>query len=267
KIQNAGGGGIVMTASARAQHLTIANNQLLGVAPSTDSAIVGQLQFALGIRLNFVVAAEIEGNIIRDLGMNFPTAGSPVGIIGMALIACSSARIAGNQIANIGALSVPTGPSAGIVMTAPFDRAEVANNVIRRSDPIAPGTGDWRALFLGPLANFAGGFKFNVVQTAPGQLVVVGDLVLVAVAEGMQLAAARGNFWEGASAAAFTPPGSFVALTATGSCIFTDNQGLLAAAGRTLASIGAPVVVAANNILTGGTPPLQISAPENRFTV
>jgi hypothetical protein len=185
----------------------------------------------------------------------------------MALIACSSARIAGNQIANIGALSVPTGPSAGIVMTAPFDRAEVANNVIRRSDPIAPGTGDWRALFLGPLANFAGGFKFNAVQSAPGQLVVVGDLVLVAVAEGMQLAAVRGNVLEGASAAAFTPTGSFVALTATGSCIFTDNQGLLAAAGRTLASIGAPVVAAANNILTGGTPPLQISAPENRFTV
>ena len=54
-------------------------------------------------------------------------------------------------------------------MTAPFDRAEVSNNVIRRSDPLAPGTGDWRALFVGPLANFAAGFKFNVVQIAKGE--------------------------------------------------------------------------------------------------
>jgi hypothetical protein len=267
-IQNAAGGGIIMTASARAQHLSIANNQILGVAPSPANTTVGQLQFAFGMRLNFVAAAEIEDNIIRELGMNFPGNGSPVGIVGVTLIACSSARVAGNQITNIGPLSVPTGPSAGVVMTAPFDRADVSNNVIRRSDPLAPGIGDWRALFLGPLANFAGGFKFNVVQTAPGQLVVVGDLVLVAVAEGMQLGAVRGNVLAGASASAFGPPlPSFVTLTTTGSCIFTDNQALLAASGRALASLGAPVVAAANNMLNGGTPPLQISAPENRFTL
>jgi hypothetical protein len=226
------------------------------------------LQFSFGIRLNFVAAAAIEDNIIRELGMNFPDNGSPLGIVGVTLIACSSARIAGNQITNIGPLSVPTGPSVGLVMTAPFDRADVSNNTIRRSDPLAPGIGDWRALFLGPLANFAGGFKFNVVQTAPGQLVVVGDLVVVAVAEGMQLAAVRGNVLVGASASAFGPPlPSFVSLTATGSCIFTDNEALLAANGRALASLGAPVVAATNNILNGGTPELQISAPENRFTL
>jgi len=268
-IQNAAGGGIIMTASARAQHLSIANNQILGVAPSPANTTVGQLQFAFGMRLNFVAAAEIQDNIIRELGMNFPGNGSPVGIVGVTLIACSSASIAGNQITNIGPLSVPTGPSAGVVMTAPFDRADVSNNVIRRSDPLAPGIGDWRALFLGPLANFASGLKFNVVQTAPSQLILVGDLVLVAMAEGMQLAAVRGNVLAGASANVFGPPipPSFVGLTVTGSCIFTDNQAVLAASGRALASLGAPVVAAANNILNGGTPPLQIGAPENRFTV
>jgi hypothetical protein len=269
-IENTGAGGIIMTASARgqssAQHLSVANNQLLGLVPSAANAIVSQLQYALGIRLDFVAAAEIEGNVIRDLGMDGT---SNVQRVGIALIACSSARIAGNQVANIGPLNVAFGPSAGIAVTGFFDRAEISNNVIRRSDPIAPSTGDWRALYLGPLGSFAGGFKYKVVQTDPGRFFLVGDGVLAAALEGTQLAAIRGNVATGGSAGSFSPDGSFVELNAAGSCIFTDNQCILLVPGnaRPLAKLSAPLVAAANNILTGGMPSLQIEPRDNKHTI
>ena len=247
-----------------AQHLSIANNQLLGLVP-----VVGQLQSALGIRLDLVAAAEMEGNVIRDLGMDVK---SNVSRVGIALIACSSARLAGNQITNIGPFVptfAPSAPSAGIAVTGPFDRAEVSNNVIRRSDPIAPSPGDftlWRALYIGPLFNVAGDFTHSVVQTAPGQFVLVGDNVLAAVIQGAQLASVRGNVMAGGAAGPFSTDGSFVELDVTGSGIFTDNQCILLVAGNTklppLAMLTAPIVAASNNILTGGAPSLQMKASQ-----
>src|SRR5262249_17489029 len=47
------GGGIVMTGQGAAQHLSVANNQLLQLAPT-----VGSLQVVLGIRLTFVATVE-----------------------------------------------------------------------------------------------------------------------------------------------------------------------------------------------------------------
>ena len=101
-IQGAGAGGIIMTGQGSAQHLSIANNQLLRLVP-----VVGQLQSALGIRLDLVASAELEGNVIRDLGMDVK---SNVSRVGIALIACSSARLAGNQITNIGPFVPTFGP-------------------------------------------------------------------------------------------------------------------------------------------------------------
>src|SRR5262249_46105122 len=241
-----------------ARHLSIANNQLLGLVPATANPLVDQLQYALGIRLDFVAAAEIEGNVIRDLGMD--SAGN-VPRVGIGLVACASARISGNQIINIGPLNHTFGPSAGIAVTGPpFDRAEISNNVIRRSDAIGQSASDttlWRALYIGPLAVFAGGFKYHVVSIAAGRFALIGDHVLAAIFEGAQLAAVRGNVMVAASFSAI------VEVSVTGSCIFTDNQGILLVLGNArapLAVLSAPMVAASNNILTGGIPSLQISA-------
>jgi len=267
-IQAAGAGGIVMTGQASAQHLSIANNQLLGLVP-----VVGQLPSVLGIRLDFVAAAEIEDNVIRDLGMD---AASTVSRVAIALIACSTVRIAGNQITNIGPVTptfAPAAPSAAIAVTGPtFDRAEISGNVIRRSDPIAASTGTftlWRAVYVGPLVQIAGGFTHKVVQTAPDQFVVVGDVILAGVITGAQLAAVRGNVMAAGSAGPFAPAGSLVEVDAAGSGVFGDNQCILLSPGSPspLATLAAPMVAAANNILTGGAPSLQITTPDNRFTV
>jgi hypothetical protein len=279
-IENAGAGGIVMTGSARApssaQHLSIANNQLFGLVPNTANPIVGQLQAALGIRLDFVTAAEIEGNVIRDLGMDV-TSNAPR--VGIALVACSSTRIAGNQMSNIGPLNGAFGPSAGIAVIGPtFDRAEVSNNVIRRSDPGTQSTGAfWHALYLGPLGPFANSFNYKFVQIVGGQFVsgvwnrslgrtiVIGTDVFAVVPEGAQLAAVRGNVMAAASFSAIAEVN-----VVAGSCIFAENQGSLTALANAtppLAVLSAQRVAASNNILTGGNPSLQITAPENKYTV
>jgi hypothetical protein len=266
-IQGAGGGGIVTTGKGSAQHLSIANNQLLGLIP-----VIGQLQSALGIRLNLVSALEIEGNIIRDLGMDVA---SNVSRVAIALVACSAVRIAGNQISNIGPVNptfAPAAPSAAIAVTgATLDRAEVSGNIVRRSDPIALGAATftlWRALYIGPLVQFAAVFTHKFVKTAAGQFFFVGAKILAGVTPGAQLAAVRGNVMEAASAGPFAPAGSLVEVDVTGSAIFSDNQCVLLSAGNPspLATLTAPMIAAANNILTGGAPTLQIAVPPDKFT-
>jgi hypothetical protein len=269
-IQGTGAGGIIMTGQATAQHLSIANNQLLGLVPT-----VGQQQAVLGLRLTFVTAAEIESNIIRDLGLD---AVSTVSRVAISLIGCTASRIAGNQISNIGPVAptfAPAAPSAAIAATGPtFDRAEVSGNVIRRSDPIGLSIATftlWRAVYVGPQIAVAGAATHSVAQTSAGQFVVVAENVFAAINPGLQFAAVRGNVMEGGSAGPFSPAGSFVEVEVTGSGVFTDNQGTLLTAPNTspppLATVTAPIVAAANNVLSGGVPSLQIKGPPDvKFT-
>jgi hypothetical protein len=187
--------------------------------------------------------------------------------VGIGLFACGSARVAGNQLSNIGPLNQTFGPSAGIAVTGPpFDRAEVSNNVVRRSDVTGQSTGDstlWRAIYIGALSAFAGGFTYQVVQVAE-RFFLVGDFTVLAAFLGEQVAAVRGNVMEAESFSAVAE------LSVSGSCVFADNQGTLFALGNArapLAVLSAPMVVASNNILNFGAPPLQINAPEGKYTV
>jgi hypothetical protein len=270
-IEAAGAGGIVMTGTpttpSSAQHVSVANNQLLGLIPSTANPAVTVLQAALGIRLDFVSAAEIVDNVIRDLGMD-TTGNTPR--VGIAVVSCVSARIAGNQLSNIGPLNHTFSPSAAIAVTGPpFERAEVSDNVIRRSDPVVASSGDstlWRAIYVGPLATFANSFNTKFVQLADRSVAVVGFGIFVAPPQGAQLTAIRGNVAAGSSFSAL------VEASVAGTCIFSDNQGTLVsgvvgAAPPPLAIISAPILAAANNLLSGGSPSLQIEAPNNQYTV
>jgi hypothetical protein len=98
---------------------------------------------------------------------------------------------------------------------------------------------------------------------------VVGDVILAGVITGAQLVAVRGNFMAAGTAGPFAPAGSFLEVDAAGSGVFSENQCLLVSPGNPspLATLAAPLVAAANNVLTGGVPSLQIAAPDNKFTV
>jgi hypothetical protein len=272
-VQGAGGGGIVMSRFNSAQHLRIAGNQLLGLIPSVANPDVAILNVAVGVLLIAVGLVEIEGNVIKDLGLD--TAGN-ISRTGIGLIACSSVRIAGNQVINIGPASVTFGPSAGIAVTGPpFDRAEVVDNIIRRSDSVTQATDStvWRALYIGPLATFGESAAFSTVPLADNQFLLVSAAATFAVNEGQQLATVHGNFMEALSIAPAAE------ITTTGTCIFTNNQCALHAPsffglsqagsvaepssffpGNTAVSLAARSVVASNNIVTGGFLNIDIAA-------
>ncbi|HEV2099511.1 MAG TPA: DUF6519 domain-containing protein [Stellaceae bacterium] len=272
-VETAGGGGIVMSRGNSAQQLRIAGNQLLGLIPSIANPDVVALNVAAGILLTAVGLVEIEGNVIKDFALD--TTGN-ISRVGISLIACKSVRIAGNQVINIGPASVTFGPSAGIAVTGPpFDRAEVVDNIIRRSDSVTQATDStiWRALYIGPLAAFGESAVFSVIPLADNQFLLVSDAAAFAVNEGQQQATVHGNFMEALSIA----PAAEV--STTGTCIFTSNQCLLhapnffrAAAGEragepssffpgnTAVLLAAPSVIASNNFVTGGFLNLDIAA-------
>jgi hypothetical protein len=262
------GGGIVMTGQGAAAHLSVVNNQLLALAPT-----VGSLPVVLGMRLTFVATVEVEGNVVRDLGLDVT---SHVSRVAISLIGCSSVRIAGNQLANIGP-PIPTfapssAASAAIAMTGPtFDRADVSGNVIRRSDPLAPNSDFtlWRALYVGPSIAVAGAATHSVAQTSAGQFVIVGDNFLAAINPGLQAAAARGNVMTAGAAGPFAPGGSLVEMAVAGSGVFAENQCILVTLGASspLATLSAAAVTASGNVLTGGTPSLQITVPKTNYAI
>jgi hypothetical protein len=256
-IEKTGAGGIVMTGpatggAASAQHLSIANNQLLGLVPLTSNPMVGLLQYALGIRIQNVAAAEIEGNVVRDLGMD-ATGQAPR--VGIGVGACKSVRISGNQLINIGPLDVTYGPSAGVaVIGPPFDRVEVSNNVIRRTDQVGRVSNDatfWRAVYIGPIGQFTDSFKMKFVQLAEGKFLLSLGTAIIIVPQGEQVTAVRGNTLEGQSS------GAVVEVSSIGSCVFTDNQcNLLSPAGlrQPLATLASAIVAASNNVVLGTGP-------------
>jgi len=277
-IQHTGAGGILMTdvaAPSSAQHLSIANNQLIGLIPDTTNPLVGTLQVAGAISLNFVAALEIEGNLIRDLGTGIA---DKIPRVGIALLSCGTARVAGNQIVNLGPVSptfLPTAPAGAIIVSGPaFDRAEISQNIVRRSDPIALALANfilWRAVYVGPLVPFASGFSHKIVQTDSGKFLLVSENAIMAAITGEQVTAVRGNLMEAASAGPFAPAGALVQVEVSGSAVVTDNQCVLLTPGGTnpspLATLAAPMIAVANNILSGGAPSLQVTAPANKFTI
>ncbi len=272
-VETAGGGGIVMSRGNSAQHLRITGNQLLGLIPSVANPDVVALNVAVGILLTAVGVVEIEGNVVKDFALD--TTGN-ISRTGIGLIACNSVRIAGNQVINVGPASVTFGPSAGIAVTGPpFDRAEVVDNIIRRSDSVTQATDStiWRGLYIGPLATFGESTVFSAVALADNQFLLVSNAAAFAVNEGQQQATVHGNFVEALSIA----PAAEV--STTGTCIFTSNQCSLHApnffgiaagdrvaepssffGGNTAVLLAAPSVIASNNFVTGGFLNLDIAA-------
>jgi len=271
-IENTGAGGIIMTASlagvfSAAQHLSIANNQLLKLIPDTSNPMVTLLNGALGIRLLFTAVAEIEGNVVRDLALNPNGTPSRVGI---GLLACGSVRISRNQVINIGNPESPSfESSAGIAVLGPLGRLEVSGNTSQRSETLTPSTtSNWYALFVGELTDFITKTILKVVPTNPQSTQPIQsyytNLYLKTVLVGLRAVSLRGNFLAASTASELAK----VILTGSSpndSCIFTENQCVLIPSDVRRSpiinvSLSARAVIAGNNFINGGTTALDIHA-------
>ena len=255
-IENAGAGGIVMTGyiidprttPSSAQHLSVTGNQLLGLVPAVSNPLVAKSNLAIGILLQFVPVAEIEGNVVKNLGMDTQGNTSRVGI---GVVACNSVRVSGNQIINIGPSTVTVGPSAGIsIVGPPFDRAEVTGNTVRRTDSGKQGdfTSLWRGIYIGPLTNFASASNFTLVSTAGNRFAIIAALSIFEVNQGAQMVLVRGNFLD---AFGFGPAAE---IEAAGACTFSDNQCFLTGYRVPTVSIRAQDIVASANYVRTGMP-------------
>jgi hypothetical protein len=262
-IEGCGGGGIVVEDDGSADVLVVENNQLLDVAPQAtgaDAAVVG-------IGMAQVAQLVVAGNALRGIGaasvQNARRAGIAVG-------ACASVRIAGNEIVDLGPLEF-VNLSIGIDVTGPFERVDVVDNVVRRSQPPAVGQGAGAAI----------GVRVRRVTAEPtftaGNLLMVelGDRVLAvggrqarALARGQEGATVRGNVLDahgGAPALEVVAGGAVVVLEnrcqTVGSATLAGGAGVAVVAGGT--------VIASNNTLQGppDTPTLRMQAAQGAFTI
>jgi hypothetical protein len=249
-IELAGLSGIFMWfTTAAAGHLSVANNQILGPVP--NASLILQQGFASGIYLQFVDYLEVEGNIIADVGTAPPRIG--VTRVGIAAVACRSACVAGNQLKNIGP-DETIAASAGIAVEGPgFDRADVSGNVVRRSDVgnQSDRTSSWRALYIGPVTNFAETSQNTFSRVGENKFVVTSGTTVAEINEGLQFVSVRGNYLEGYGGS------PMVEIDVIGPCLFNENQcsGLIgeqAGSSPPVAVLNAASAIASNNWLAGG---------------
>jgi uncharacterized protein DUF6519 len=275
-IEKTGAGGIIMTASfgvpdsdrrsvlSTAQHLSIANNQLLDLIPDLANPFLTRFNAAIGIGLVSTDAAEIEGNIVRNLALEASNE-RKVSLVGIGLLACVSVRISGNKVVNIGNANVTFNLSAGIAVGGPsVGRVDVSGNTSQRSESETSTPNAWFALFIGTMADPLKLLNLEVVPLKTNRSVILGDSSAVLAEAGLPAVSVRGNYLE----ASTISPLAQVALdtSGTGSCIFTENQCVLIDSGNSKRQVrnvilSAPAVIASNNAITGGSIGLDINAP------
>jgi hypothetical protein len=267
-IKAVGGGGIVTEEKGSAGVLSIENNQLLDIGPK----IRADDNTAVGILLRQVTQAEVASNTISGVGTE---AAAGARLVGIGIVACASVRIVGNEIVDIGPAQEFMRESGGILIFPPFDRVDVADNVVRRSrqlpnDPDA--RSDWYALFIQGSKTAVQGRPINVsvklgenleyVHLPTATMVIVKDR-LFTLPHGQEIVAARGNLLEahGANPA--------VSITIAGDCTFNDNRcQLFPSSANSIVGINAVSFIASANYVRGRNDiAMDLHAALKKFTV
>lgn len=263
-IAGARQGGILMNQSASAGELTIAKNTLGELVPV--AADVASLGVAAGIYLFNVDYAEIEGNIIRNLGTD-PSGNLPR--VGIFVFSSKSVVVTDNQLITIGP-DAPVNKSAGIAVFHLLGRADISGNVVRRGE--SPATAQdrnspWWAVYIG-LQEFLAGTVFRTVAGSDKQTFFVTDTNITSIeAASGQTASVRGNLLE---AFGGTPA---VQVEIEGQCIFSENEGYLYSSGANptaqlfvTPSPGTRVIASNNSLVAPGDFSLVINVSANSGT-
>jgi hypothetical protein len=267
-IKSVGGGGIITEEKGSADVLSVENNQLLDLGPRirTDNSA------AVGILLRQVTQATVASNTISGIGTK-ATAGAR--LVGIGIVACAAVRIVGNEIVDVGPAQEFLRESGGILVFSPFDRVDVADNVVRRTQqlPDNPDTkSDWYALFIqgsktsvqgGPITVSVNlGENLEYVHLPTATMLITKDR-LFTLPHGQEVVAAHGNLLEahGANPA--------VAIRIAGDCTFNDNRcQLFPSAANGIVGINAASFIASANYVRGRSDiAMDLQAALKKFTV
>jgi hypothetical protein len=258
-IQDVGGGAIVMDPKSSAEALNVENNQLLDIAPRSNDRRAS----VVGIRLVNTKRAEVAGNTLVRVGQAAVQSPSRAGI---RVIASSSVRIAGNEIGEIGPAQEFVKESAGIEVLGPFDRVDVVDNVIRRSQvlPAVVGASDWYAVRITtPVKREMVDDDVEIVSAGSSIFGFFRDSVL-RLPRGREIVAVRGNLLEAYGDVPLVWIGGGRTL------VFSDNRCVLASrSAPPVTVIAAGAVIASANYVEGPgkAVAMQIQVPPKRVTV
>lgn len=249
-VQEVGGAGVLMAGDVAAQVLEVEQNQVLRVALLQDQ----RPDIAAGILLANVTELSVTGNVVEEVGVDGEGALARFGIV---TSRCRSIRISANKVADVGPPDEFLGLGAGIAVLDAFQRADVLDNAVRRSEKLdgAPTSGEWFGILIaggeatkaGELGRFteASG-SFTVLGTASGYT-FLGDVGrVIRFARARETVGVRGNVVE-----AYGQVPAVMIIT-DAACIFGENRCLARVReGVPAARIEAGAVVAPNNYLQG----------------
>jgi hypothetical protein len=260
-IDGVGGVGIGVRDKASVETLTISGNHLLNIM-TTENADDG----AAAIRVIDVALAQISGNIIRGVGVNMRQG---LGRFGIQAFSVTTLLVSDNEILEIGPPEDYLGPAIGIHILAPFERAEIGDNDVRRhaTSIVAPTDSTWTALQIGPIEGLRQRFSRKVSMVIADetlQVIVSGDYVkLVAASGAAEAAAVRSNNFESRSGR--TPT---VGVIVKGDCLLCDNIIVQTSPNSvTTAQITASATIANANRIRGPEFSLAINTNPKRVTV
>ena len=259
-IELIGGNGILMDDDSRADALSIENNQLLNLAPQSNDTN----KPVVGVRVVRAKQAEIIGNIITGLGLASVQSPSCTGI---QVIAPASARIAGNQLADIGPAGGFLGQTVGIECSGTFERLDIVENSVRRSQspPVDPDRSQWLAVLVrGPGAEKPGaGVTPHFIALTNTVFGFVGNKIF-ALPRGREVVAVQSNLCDAYGEA------RVVFVDGVGMLSFASNRCLFNTRRAPVVEAAVRAAIASSNYLEGApnVPALVLHLPEaGPFTV
>ena len=220
-IEDIAGSGIVMEEGTQAKIVSVENNRVLNVGMKGN---LQDVQSVLGIG---VVGGEQVGIINNHvIGLDRDRQRGWASRFGIRAFACSSIRIAGNAVSEIG---IEAGKQVvGIAVAPSFERLDISGNQIRKPKPVSDTTDTWEALLVqaGQDKKFWLDLnRFPFFVTLPRLAISTGSNIvginipsLASVPRGAETIGVDGNLFE-------SPGGAYAArVVVGGSCTFSNNR-------------------------------------------
>lgn len=139
------GNGIVMTDGASTESVAIENNIVRNIGGAGGTGMLAA--FTAGIAVLRTQTATVSGNTLRRIGVDQQSKTLVAGILAAGLL---KSRICGNELVELGPAGEFGGAVAGIMLRAPYARAELAHNHVERDAQANPSGNqvDFRAVLI-----------------------------------------------------------------------------------------------------------------------
>lgn len=213
------GNGIVMEEDAESASVSVENNHIrdiVGSAESSDAAIVA------GISILRTASATIAGNQVHEVAVDQRLRTLSAGVM---ISGVERSRIHGNEISRIGPPVRISGRAVGILVRAPLEQTEIAQNSVRRDDEMSADESMWYALVVQDAARAP---IRDLVNRVNSPITHVAGMSTVHLDDRRTLVMAAGRAYIATAALGFAATAEAAASAARGSVAMIHNNNLAA---------------------------------------